>query len=277
MNDLALSTSETIYNRIGSEYNFGRKADPFIAGRMLDLLSPNINRTYLDIGCGTGNYTLKFADEGYRFYGIDPSQKMLSAAMARSSGVSWLIGTSQNLPVIDEFFDGAVACLTVHHWPDISESFQELSRVLKISSKLIVFTAAPEQMENYWLNHYFPEMLGNSARRMPSVGSLMTAGRQAGFTLEKTEKYFVPPNVQDRFLYSGKHKPEIYFNEKIRKGMSSFSQLASEEEVAEGLKKLKQDLDNWEFELVKQRYVNDSGDYLFLVFNKESRPVMASA
>lgn len=268
MDNLEISTSEEIYNNIGEEYNSTRKPDPFITGRLLDLLSPQTHETYLDIGCGTGNYTVEFAEEGCRFYGIDPSNKMLEQAKSRSDKIRWMIGSSTMIPAADEFFAGAVATLTIHHWNDIERSFIELSRVLKASSRLIVFTSAPEQMKSYWLNYYFPKMLEASIQRMPSLNILEEASRKAGFNLVKAEKYFIPENIQDQFLYSGKHNPEIYFNASVRKGMSSFAALANQQEIAAGLEQLRTDLDNWAFEKVKQQYGNESGDYLFLVFKK---------
>lgn len=90
-----------------------------------------------------------------------------------------------------------------------------------------------------------------------------------GFTITKTEKYFVKVDLQDQFLYSGKNKPEIYFDANIRKGISTFSSLANSEEVKEGLKKLKTDIKNKLFERIKEKYLNDIGDYLFIKFEKD--------
>lgn len=268
MDDLEISTSETIYNKIGDGYNFSRKADPFICGRLLDLLSPDTHETYLDIGCGTGNYTVRFAEEGYNFYGIDPSHKMLGQAMPMSTRIKWLIGSSSHIPISDHFFAGAIASLTVHHWKDIDSSYHELSRILKKNSRLVVFTSVPEQIEGYWLNYYFPKMIQATAQRRPSLSTLETVAQNAGFKLVKAEKYFVQGNIQDRILYSGKHDPEIYFNARIRKGMSPFAALANEEEISTGLKRLRADLDNWEFEKIKQQFESNAGDYLFVVFEK---------
>ena len=87
MDILETKTSAPIYNKIGVGYNHTRQADPFIADRLLDLLSPEAGETYLDIGCGTGNYTVRLAEKGYQFYGIDPSDKMLGEAKSKSDKV----------------------------------------------------------------------------------------------------------------------------------------------------------------------------------------------
>jgi ubiquinone/menaquinone biosynthesis C-methylase UbiE len=269
MDILETKTSAPIYNKIGVGYNHTRQADPFIADKLLDFLSPVSGETYLDIGCGTGNYTVRLAEKGYRFYGIDPSDKMLEEAKSKSNKVKWIIGSSDKIPASDEFFAGAMATLTVHHWQDLDTSLKELYRVLKKDSRLLVFTASPDQMKGYWLNHYFPQMLHASTNRMPSISTVETAANKAGFILENTEKYFVREDLKDLFLYSGKHDPDIYFKPAVRNGTSSFMALSKKNEVSAGLKQLRKDLDAGTFENVKRVYGNDSGDYLFLVFKKQ--------
>lgn len=261
MDNLEISTSEKIYHR-------RRKADPFISGRLLDLLCPQEDEIYLDVGCRTGDYTVSFDEEGYKFYAVEPSVQLLEIAKAKSGRIKWLNGSSSMIPAADGFFGGAIATLTVHHWQDLEKSFQELFRVLKDKSRLIIFTAIPEQMKSYWLNKYFPKMLEAFSSLMPCLNVLETNARKAGFQLVKKEKYFIPGNIQDQLFYSGKHDPEVYFNPSLRDEMPSFTELSTEEEISSGLADLRADLDNWEFERIKQQYDNESGDYLFLVFNK---------
>jgi SAM-dependent methyltransferase len=41
-------------------------------------------KTILDLGCGTGNHALRFAERGYKVYGVDRSDEMLSIARRKS-------------------------------------------------------------------------------------------------------------------------------------------------------------------------------------------------
>ncbi len=45
------------YDAIGTNYNQTRKADPYLTEQLLKHLNPTKEGVYLDIGCGTGNYT----------------------------------------------------------------------------------------------------------------------------------------------------------------------------------------------------------------------------
>ena len=55
------------YDEIGTGYNSTRQADPYLTERLLYHLQPKTDRLYLDIGCGTGNYTCTLADKGLNF------------------------------------------------------------------------------------------------------------------------------------------------------------------------------------------------------------------
>ena len=257
------------YDKIGVGYNTTRQADPYLFSRLFYLLSPHINGHYLDVGCGTGNYTIEFANRGIRFTGIDPSNKMLLTAKTKSDKVNWLSGIAEELPFSDNSFDGAIATLTIHHWKNIKNGFKEIARVIKPGSRLVIFTSSPEQMDRYWLNHYFPELIKRSALQMPSVEIVELALKNAGFTVSAFEKYFVQDDLKDLFLQCGKNRPEIYFDENIRRGISTFASLANRIEVEAGLKMLKDDIDYGGFQSVKQKYESDEGDYVFIIAEKQ--------
>jgi hypothetical protein len=86
----------------------------------------------------------------------------------------------------------------------------------------------------------------------------------------KTEPYFVQDDLQDIFLQAGKFNPEVYFNEDVRKGISSFAALSNNREVQVGLKKLKKDLEDGRFTEIRDAYESSTGDYIFVVFSKSN-------
>ena len=254
-----------IYDKIGVDYNFTRRADPYLSDRLYQLLTPQKGRIYLDIGCGTGNYTIALHNRNVNFIGIDPSERMLAEAKTKCNTIQWQNGKAENIPLESNTMDGVMASLTLHHWTDLNTGLKELSRVLKSGSRLIIFTSTSEQMEGYWLNHYSPKMLQDSIDQMPNYQPILTALMQNGFQVINEEKYFIKEDLQDLFLYSGKYNPSLYFHNSVRQGISSFASLANAEEVELGLEKLKQDTESGEIENIISSYANDMGDYLFLV------------
>ena len=256
------------YNKIGIGYNNTRQADPYLAERMYVLLKPETGGRYLDIGCGTGNYTRALQQKGLQFTGVDPSEIMLNEARSKSKTIDWLQGTAENIPCKNEGFSGALGSLTLHHWQNIEKGIKELFRVLEPGARLVFFTSLPEQTESYWLMHYFPRLIKASAQDLPPLEFLKKCGSKAGFEFITRENYFVKDDLKDLFLQSGKNNPELYFNENIRKGISTFALLANKEEIDAGLKCLREDMDSGKFPEIKQKYESDIGDYCFVVFHK---------
>ena len=108
----------------------------------------------------------------------------------------------------------------------------------------MIFTATPEQMKGYWLNEYFPVAMAKSMEQMPEPELVQDSLTAAGFRVTFTEAYEVLPDLQDFFLYSGKHHPEMYLSETVRKGISTFASLAEPVEVISGCARLRADIES---------------------------------
>lgn len=259
---------EVKYDKIGSDYNASRRADPYLTSKLIEHLHPTKDGMYLDIGCGTGNYTSELQKKGLRLIGIDPSEKMLGVARLKNNHVDWRKGRVENIELSDNSVDGIIASLTIHHWTDLNKGFSELHRVLKPHGNVVIFTSTPRQMEGYWLNHYFPTMLKDSIVQMPSLERVKSAMNHSNIEITGVDKYNIKPDLQDMFLYCGKYKPEMYFDGQIRSGISSFSSLAHKTEVDQGLSKLRNDIDSGKIKEIMKSYENDHGDYLYLIGKK---------
>ena len=259
---------EVKYDKIGTDYNLTRMADNYLVEQFLYHLDPTKSGKYLDIGCGTGNYTNALQKNGFRCIGIDPSKKMLEKAKLRNKEIEWKVGSAENTGLPQDFVDGIIASLTIHHWTNLKSGFIELNKVLKPNGRIVIFTSTPKQMKGYWLNHYFPKMLSDSMIQMPTMESVETAMKDGGIEFLGTDKYFIKPDLRDQFLYCGKQNPELYFDKQIRYGISSFSSLANQTEVEQGLLELRKDIDDQRINEVIKSYENDFGDYLYIIGKK---------
>lgn len=256
------------YDRIGHGYNDTRTADPYLLSRMQALLAFEAGQQVLDIGCGTGNYTIALAEAGLNLIGVEPSEQMLTTARSRNATITWRSGRAEQIPLVDQSVDAVLASLTLHHWQDLRLGFKEVARVLKPGGRFVIFTATPAQMHGYWLNHYFPQMLADSIQQMPTWQAIEEAIGQAGLVLSKTEPYEVKDDLQDHFLYVGKNRPDIYLDPSIRQGISSFSDLSRQDEVKDGLRRLANDIESGAIKAIIDSYAHDKGDYLFVVGRK---------
>ena len=102
-------------------------------------------------------------------------------------------------------------------------------------------------------------------RTLAKLEEVEKAMTENGLMIAKTDKYFVQPDLQDKFLSCGKQNPEMYFDKDIRKGISSFASLANRQEVEKGLRTLREDITSGKFSEIADQYENDLGDYLYVV------------
>jgi ubiquinone/menaquinone biosynthesis C-methylase UbiE len=260
--------TKALYDSIGKSYDTTRKSDPRIAERLLSLLRPAANGKYLDVACGTGNYTASLHKLGISIRGIDQSERMISDAKTKAPDIDWDVGDAEALPFPDGSFDGVICTLATHHFQDIQTAFSEAFRVVR-RGRLVIFTAYPDQMSGYWLNEYFPIAMERASRQMLSKTALFGYLEIAGFHEIFEETFEIPHGLEDLFLHSGKHRPEIYLLPQVRAGISTFAKLASEAEIFEGCGRLERDIRSGQIDRVMSDYSNPAGDYVFVVGEKE--------
>ncbi|MBN4005694.1 class I SAM-dependent methyltransferase [Nostoc sp. LPT] len=87
-----------IYEQIGKGYDLTCRPDPDIAGRLAVYLQIQSDSSYLDVACGTGNYTLALAKHGGVWHGVDQSKQMIDAATNKSNAVAWQVAEAEKLP-----------------------------------------------------------------------------------------------------------------------------------------------------------------------------------
>jgi len=102
------------------------------------------NKTVLDAGCGTGIFSIIFANNGAaKVTGIDISEGSLNTAQNLKKkfalgNVEFLKEDMLHLPFPDENFDIVWAWGTVHHTTDPFQAINELIRVLKKDGSLLL-------------------------------------------------------------------------------------------------------------------------------------------
>jgi SAM-dependent methyltransferase len=107
----------------------------WIAGRefglMSRLLAPPAGSTLLDVGCGTGHFSRRFAASGLRVSGLDPDPPMLEHARRLGGGVDYLRGSATALPVADATYDFVTAVTSLCFVAEASRALGEMWRVAR--------------------------------------------------------------------------------------------------------------------------------------------------
>lgn len=262
-----LTESIPVYDHIGKTYDATRKADPAIVAELYQLLSHKTNGCYLDLACGSGNYTIALAAQGLKMTGIDISNEMLAKARAKSNAIEWFLGNAKQLPFEAQVFTGVTCILATHHMDELTKVFKEVYRVMK-PGQFVIFTATPEQVQNYWLTHYFPNMITESVKAMKSFDELKILLEAAEFTNIVSKPFFITNNLVDWFLHAGKYRPEIYLDPAVRAGISSFPKFCHSSEEESGLKRLAEDIQSGKIDQVIKSFESNIGDYLFMAASK---------
>jgi ubiquinone/menaquinone biosynthesis C-methylase UbiE len=126
---------------------------PFVTrSRLREILSPEPGERVLEVGPGTGYYSLdaaRWLEPDGALEVLDTQQEMLDHAMRRAHAlsISNIIptrGDAQTLPYPDGHFDAAYLVATLGEIPDKERALRELRRVLKPGGRLVVGESQPD-------------------------------------------------------------------------------------------------------------------------------------
>ncbi len=90
---------------------------------------------FLDVGCGTGLFTVSVAEDDFEKVGIDTSQNM--AARAKGRGVEVIVADAHHLPLKNKVFD-AVMLFTTLEFLNEESALREVHRVLTVGGDAVV-------------------------------------------------------------------------------------------------------------------------------------------
>ena len=162
---------------------------PFITrDRLREILDAKAGERILEVGPGTGYYTLDIAEwvgDGGKVEIFDIQQEMLDHTMRRAEEGGFVNvvptqGDAQDLPYDDHLFDAAVLTTVLGEIPDQDAALLELKRVIKPGGRLVV-----------------GELFGDP--HMVTLGALKERAGNADFRFERT----IGPNPLGYFARFG--------------------------------------------------------------------------
>jgi SAM-dependent methyltransferase len=152
---------------------------------LIDPRAPGATKKILDIGCGTGRFSipLSCAFEEFTVIGADSSHKMLEQAQQKpnSDRVVWSIQEVRNQTFEDASFDLVFVSDLLHHLDNPLDGIRECHRVLRPGGWLLCKYGAMENIVNDPEHTFFPETVPIDAARTPTQQQLGNWMSQAGF------------------------------------------------------------------------------------------------
>ncbi len=174
------------YSKLAAAYDSSRLAIDFRADVWLNALLERMKiedgGRVLEVGCGTGRWTLALADR-CRMVGMDPSRHMLAEAVGKpgAEAVDWVEGAAPYFPFADGVFSRVLFILVIHHIDDQDSALEETFRVLQPGGWVVIRTCGHDYIRQYPLGEYFPGYREVELHSFPEVGLLMERMRGIGF------------------------------------------------------------------------------------------------
>ena len=227
---LKIGNPMTEFTKIATDYDKGRRGEDvgFWAGEAERFASLSDESLVLDLGCGTGLYTLDITERtSATMCGLDPSIGMLEQARAKSSSVNWFNAVGEALPLRSGFFDCVFSSQVWHHIVDKQGTAHECGRVLGACGTVVIRTISHEQLREKVVFSFFPEILDNQLRVYPSNEDFGRFFGAAGFSSTKPHAYALE-----------RYQSPAEFIEIARKKLWSMFRPISEEGLEKGVEEL---------------------------------------
>ncbi len=238
-------------------YDRTRKASDTILDVLRDHLKPDLTKVGLDLGCGTGNYTLPFVGHFKRLIGLDIVGEMLEVAKKKPKAdqVDWIQADATTTTLEDQSCDAVWLISTLHYFRGERQHllFEEIYRVLKDGGTMVADTEFAEQHKSLWVVEYFPSLRERYKGACLNSDVYKKWLAEIGFHNVTLLNRPWPSNEPDKFLRIGQRDPRVYLNATIRAGIPAFVAMSAKE-LNSGLEKLEEAINKNKIQEVIARY-----------------------
>jgi SAM-dependent methyltransferase len=125
-------------------------------------------------------------------------------------------GIAEALPFPDDWFDAAMATITIHQWRDLDQGLMEMRRVSR--GPVVILTFDAESLERLWIADYMPELIAAEAARYPTIDHVREV---VGGTSTVTE-IPIPLDCVDGFGEAFYGRPERMLDPAVRQAQSGW-------------------------------------------------------
>lgn len=183
------------------ETKLGAFSDKVQTELALSFFKPNSGMKILDVGCGTGNFSIKLAKMGCKVIGIDKSEKMLEKAKMKAEGKELDIEFHKmdvyDLDFPNESFDGVFSMAAFEFIYEPKKAYDDMYRVLKENGYLLIGTI---NKESRWGQLYRSEIFQEESvykyADFKSIDDLKSWNSKE--VVDSGECLFIPPNIEEK-------------------------------------------------------------------------------
>lgn len=145
-----LKPKDTSWGKVANWYddylenNSDTYQEQVIAPNLLRIVSPKKGDHLLDIACGQGFFTRKFADAGAEAVGTDISKELINQARTRSPKIQFHVAPADKLSFAeDNSFDVVTIVFAIQNIQNIQDVFAEVRRILSPKGRMVLVMNHP--------------------------------------------------------------------------------------------------------------------------------------
>ncbi|RWZ60011.1 class I SAM-dependent methyltransferase [Halobacillus fulvus] len=206
------------YNRMAQVYDRLMESAPYdhwseFTQRMVELHHPGVTQV-LDLGCGTGEITLKLKDKGYKMTGVDLSEEMLAMAQQKAPvGISWLCQDMTDLKGL-RGFDCVISYCDVFNYltseEHVQKAFRSAYEALEPSGLFLFDVHSIDHIYNHMYGQTFAEVYDDL-----SYIWFCDPGEREGQVVHDLT-FFLESSVGAYERFDEKHVQQVYPIEKLK-------------------------------------------------------------
>ena len=179
---------------------------------LINMMSPNFNKSLIDVACGTGDIGKLFLDNtniNSKITCVDPNNGMIKKGrekLSKYNNIKWVIAPAENLPIHDNSFDYYTISFGLRNTKDLNKSLSEAYRVLKSGGRFLCLEFSKIQNSN--LDFIYK----NYSKLIPIIGNIIVGEKEPYEYLVKSIENFVNQEELISLMKNNKFEKCFYRN-----------------------------------------------------------------
>jgi len=179
---------------------------------LIQLMNPSKGKKLIDVACGTGDLGKLYLDSisiDEKILCVDPNKGMINKGKTKLKNyknIKWLIGSAENLPVLDNSFDYYTISFGLRNAKNLNKALSEAYRVLKPGGRYLCLEFS--KIENSNLNFIYK----NYSKLIPLIGKIIVGEKKSYEYLIESIKKFLNQKQLINLMKKNKFKNCTYRN-----------------------------------------------------------------
>ena len=179
---------------------------------LISWMNPSIDKTLIDVACGTGDLGKLFLDltnKNGKIVCIDPNKGMINKGKIKLNSyknINWVIAPAEKLPIKDNSFDYYTISFGLRNTKDLNRALSEAYRVLKPGGRYLCLEFS--KIQNSSLNFIYK----NYSKLIPLIGKTIVGQKEPYEYLVESIKEFINQEELVDLMKKNKFKNCTYRN-----------------------------------------------------------------